>query len=33
MMQVPLAMALAHQLTAALVLAMAVGFAWRTRRA
>lgn len=33
MMQVPLAMALAHQLTAAVVLAMAVGFAWRTRRA
>ena len=33
MMQVPLGMALAHQLTAAVVLAMAVGFAWRTRRA
>jgi len=33
MMQVPLGMALAHQLTAAVVLAMAVGFAWRMRRA
>jgi heme a synthase len=33
MMQVPLGMALAHQLTAAVVLAVAVGFAWRTRRA
>ena len=33
MMQVPLGMALAHQLTAAVVLALAVGFAWRTRRA
>jgi heme a synthase len=32
MMQVPLPMALAHQLTAAVVLALAVGFAWRTRR-
>ena len=32
-MQVPLPMALAHQLTAALVLAMAVGLAWRMRRA
>jgi cytochrome c oxidase assembly protein subunit 15 len=33
MMQVPFGMALAHQLTAALVLAVAVGFAWRMRRA
>jgi cytochrome c oxidase assembly protein subunit 15 len=33
MMQVPLGMALAHQLTAAVVLAVAVGFAWRARRA
>jgi cytochrome c oxidase assembly protein subunit 15 len=33
MMQVPLGMALAHQLTAAVVLAVAVSFAWRTRRA
>ena len=33
MMQAPLGMALAHQLTAAVVLAVAVGFAWRTRRA
>jgi cytochrome c oxidase assembly protein subunit 15 len=33
MMQVPFGMALAHQLTAAVVLAVAVGFAWRTRRA
>lgn len=33
MMQVPLGMALAHQLTAAVVLAVAVGFAWRMRRA
>ncbi len=33
MMQVPLGLALAHQLTAAVVLALAVGFAWRTRRA
>ena len=33
MMQVPLGLALAHQLTAAIVLAVAVGFAWRTRRA
>jgi cytochrome c oxidase assembly protein subunit 15 len=33
MMQVPLSMALAHQLTAAVVLALAVGFAWRSRRA
>jgi len=33
MMQVPLGLALAHQLTAAVVLAVAVGFAWRTRRA
>jgi cytochrome c oxidase assembly protein subunit 15 len=32
MMQVPFGMALAHQLTAAVVLAVAVGFAWRTRR-
>jgi cytochrome c oxidase assembly protein subunit 15 len=32
MMQVPLGLALAHQLTAAVVLAVAVGFAWRTRR-
>jgi cytochrome c oxidase assembly protein subunit 15 len=32
MMQVPLGMALAHQLTAAVVLAVAVGFAWRIRR-
>jgi cytochrome c oxidase assembly protein subunit 15 len=32
MMQVPLPMALAHQLTAAAVLAAAVGFAWRARR-
>lgn len=28
----PLALALAHQLMAALVLALAVGFAWRVRR-
>jgi cytochrome c oxidase assembly protein subunit 15 len=33
MMQVPFGLALAHQLTAAVVLAVAVGFAWRTRRA
>jgi cytochrome c oxidase assembly protein subunit 15 len=33
MMQVPLGLALAHQLTAAVVLAVAVGLAWRTRRA
>ncbi|MGZ3315391.1 MAG: COX15/CtaA family protein [Caulobacteraceae bacterium] len=33
MMQVPLGMALAHQLTAAVFLAITVGFAWRTRRA
>jgi cytochrome c oxidase assembly protein subunit 15 len=33
MMQVPFGMALAHQLTAAVVLAVAVGFAWRMRRA
>jgi cytochrome c oxidase assembly protein subunit 15 len=33
MMQVPFGMALAHQLVAAVVLAVAVGFAWRTRRA
>jgi cytochrome c oxidase assembly protein subunit 15 len=33
MMQVPFGMALAHQLTAAVVLAVAVGFAWRARRA
>ncbi len=33
MMQAPLGMALAHQLTAAVVLAWAVGFAWRARRA
>ncbi len=33
MMQVPLGLALAHQLMAAIVLAVAVGFAWRTRRA
>jgi cytochrome c oxidase assembly protein subunit 15 len=32
-MQVPLGLALAHQLTAAVVLALAVGFAWRARRA
>ena len=32
MMQVPLPMALAHQTTAALVLALAIGFAWRTQR-
>jgi len=32
MMQVPLALALAHQLTAAVVLAAAVGLAWRSRR-
>jgi cytochrome c oxidase assembly protein subunit 15 len=32
MMQVPLGMAVAHQATAALLLATAVGFAWRTRR-
>jgi cytochrome c oxidase assembly protein subunit 15 len=33
MMQVPLGMAVAHQATAALVLATAIGFAWRARRA
>lgn len=33
MMQVPLGMALTHQLTAAVVLAVAVSFAWRARRA
>ncbi len=33
MMQVPLGMALAHQTTAAVVLALAIGFAWRARRA
>jgi len=33
MMQVPLGLALAHQLTAALVLAVAVGLSWRARRA
>ncbi len=33
MMQVPLGMALAHQLLAAVVLAVAVGSAWRMRRA
>jgi cytochrome c oxidase assembly protein subunit 15 len=33
MMQVPFGMALAHQLTAALLLALAIGFAWRARRA
>ena len=33
MMQVPLGMALAHQMTAAVVLATAVAFAWRTHRA
>ena len=33
MMRVPLGLALAHQLTAAAVLALAVGFAWRARRA
>ena len=33
MMGVPLALALMHQTTAAVVLAMALGFAWRTRRA
>jgi cytochrome c oxidase assembly protein subunit 15 len=33
MMQAPFGMALAHQLTAAVVLAVAVGFAWRMRRA
>lgn len=32
MMQVPFGMALAHQLTAAVVLAAAVSFAWRARR-
>jgi len=32
MMQVPFGMALAHQLTAAVVLAAAVAFAWRARR-
>ena len=32
MMQVPLGMAVAHQAMAAVVLAVAVGFAWRTRR-
>jgi cytochrome c oxidase assembly protein subunit 15 len=32
MMGVPLAMALAHQTTAALVLALALGLAWRSRR-
>jgi cytochrome c oxidase assembly protein subunit 15 len=32
MMQVPLPLALAHQTLAALVLALAVGLAWRTRR-
>ena len=32
MMLVPLGLALAHQLTAAVVLATAVGFAWRARR-
>jgi cytochrome c oxidase assembly protein subunit 15 len=33
MMRVPLGMALAHQMTAAVVLAVAVAFAWRARRA
>ncbi|HEX2561445.1 COX15/CtaA family protein, partial [Phenylobacterium sp.] len=32
MMVAPLGLALAHQLMAALVLALAVGFAWRVRR-
>lgn len=33
MMRVPLGMALAHQMLAAVVLALAVSFAWRTQRA
>jgi cytochrome c oxidase assembly protein subunit 15 len=33
MMQVPLGMAVAHQAVAALLLALAIGFAWRVRRA
>jgi cytochrome c oxidase assembly protein subunit 15 len=33
MMQVPLGMAVAHQAVAAVVLALAIGFAWRARRA
>ena len=33
MMQVPLGMAVAHQAVAAVVLALAIGFAWRVRRA
>lgn len=32
MMNVPLALALTHQITAAVVLALATGFAWRSRR-
>jgi cytochrome c oxidase assembly protein subunit 15 len=33
MLYVPLGLALAHQITAALLLALALGFAWRVRRA